>query len=441
MATKKKKLSLGISVLLVVVVFESFVAAKTGLPDMQTTKDDNLIDFLPNQPEGVDFLQYSGYITVNEGKEIELFYYFAGATGDNPTSKPLILCFTGHEFPISSIASWGFQQYGPFRISDDGNQLTRNPHAWNQLANFIFVESPAGVGFSKAADPQFMMSVTRAIDIPYVYNFLFGWFERFPEFRNNDFYLAGQGSFGVSGPKLAQIILANNHMSNGTFINLKGLLIGNANFLLSPNADEQPETDYMWYYGMISDTAWSHPNCVIDPDVDDWDDDCMDFFMDKANMKQNFKYNIYQAQCPNVKPADVDPNSLYTGFYECFDYPVSLYLNTPSVQRSLHVESNGLYLWPTDPSGEYGTIPTFTATQANLLRFNWTVQSDWRPWFVNPLEVAGYAMTYKEGLTFATVRNSGSKVGLDQPERAFTIFKSFLDNTPLPSSPYFPFSS
>ncbi|KAK1307157.1 hypothetical protein QJS10_CPA10g00906 [Acorus calamus] len=56
-------------------------------------------------------------------------------------------------------------------------------------------------------------------------------------------------------------------------------------------------------------------------------------------------------------------------------------------------------------------------------------------------QVAGYAMTYKEGLTFATVRNSGSKVGLHQPERAFTMFKSFLDNTPLPSSPYFPISS
>ncbi|KAK1285675.1 Serine carboxypeptidase-like 27 [Acorus calamus] len=198
MATKKKNLSLGISVLLVVVVFESFVAAKTVLPDMQTTKDDNLIDFLPNQPGAVDFQQYSGYITVDEGKEMEFFYYFAGATGDNPTSKPLILCFTAH------------------------------------VANFIFVESPAGVGFSKAADPQNMMTVSRPVNNQYVYKFLFGWFQRFPEFRNNDFYMAGQGSFGLSGPKLAQIILANNHMSNGTFINLKGLLV--AGYVMTYNS-------------------------------------------------------------------------------------------------------------------------------------------------------------------------------------------------------------
>ena len=36
---------------------------------------------------------------------------------------------------------------GPFRVGANGN-LTMNPHAWNKLANMVFIEQPAGVGFS-----------------------------------------------------------------------------------------------------------------------------------------------------------------------------------------------------------------------------------------------------------------------------------------------------
>jgi serine carboxypeptidase-like clade II len=52
------------------------------------------IKSLPGQPIGVDFAQYSGYITVNKAEGRELFYYFVESP-KNASNKPLIVWFNG----------------------------------------------------------------------------------------------------------------------------------------------------------------------------------------------------------------------------------------------------------------------------------------------------------------------------------------------------------
>ena len=51
------------------------------------------IDKLPGQPQ-VGFLQFSGYVAVDDKKQKSLFYYFVEAEVE-PASKPLVLWLNG----------------------------------------------------------------------------------------------------------------------------------------------------------------------------------------------------------------------------------------------------------------------------------------------------------------------------------------------------------
>ena len=55
---------------------------------------DDKIESLPGQPEGVDFDQYAGYVTVDAEAGRALFYYFVESPKDSST-KPLVLWLNG----------------------------------------------------------------------------------------------------------------------------------------------------------------------------------------------------------------------------------------------------------------------------------------------------------------------------------------------------------
>lgn len=106
---------------------------------------------LPGQPP-VSFQQYSGYVTVDENQDRTLFYYFVEAESD-PASKPLVLWLNGGP-GCSSFGIGAFSENGPFRPRG-GGLLVRNDYSWNKEANMLYLESPAGVGFSYSAKQSF----------------------------------------------------------------------------------------------------------------------------------------------------------------------------------------------------------------------------------------------------------------------------------------------
>lgn len=97
----------------------------------------------------------------------------------------------------------------------------------NAVANVIFLESPAGVGFSysnKSSD--YVTGDERTAADNYI--FLLNWLERFPEYKTRDFFIAGESYAGHYVPQLAQLILRNNKITNQTTINLKGIAVSSS---------------------------------------------------------------------------------------------------------------------------------------------------------------------------------------------------------------------
>jgi carboxypeptidase C (cathepsin A) len=93
------------------------------------------------------------------------------------------------------------------------------------VSNLLFIESPAGVGYSLNKNDTFEYNdLTTAND-----NFaaLLNFFENYAEYGQNDFWIAGESYAGKYIPDLAVLIDAHNNKENVTKINLKGLLIGN----------------------------------------------------------------------------------------------------------------------------------------------------------------------------------------------------------------------
>lgn len=93
------------------------------------------------------------------------------------------------------------------------------------MANVLFLESPAGVGFSysnSSSDYDTPGDKRTAKDS---YTFLINWLERFPQYKTRDFYIAGESYAGHYVPQLAYTILAHNKISNQSFINLKNIAV------------------------------------------------------------------------------------------------------------------------------------------------------------------------------------------------------------------------
>lgn len=173
----------------------------SAIEDVGKMEDDLLKEGLPGQPFPVLFKQYAGYVNVDKIKGRSLFYYFAEAAhGDgDPSSKPLILWLNGGP-GCSSLGYGAMMELGPFGVNPDGRTLYSRKFSWNRVANLLFLESPAGVGFSYSnttTDYEISGDKTTAQDS---YTFLINWFKKFPHFKSSDFYIMGESYAGTSSP-------------------------------------------------------------------------------------------------------------------------------------------------------------------------------------------------------------------------------------------------
>jgi len=130
-------------VLLAVAGFASAALAQTGYPDADLVKE------LWQQPD-ISFGLYSGYLPIGTTKK--QLHYLAALSRNDPTTDPVIIWFNGGP-GCSSMLGWS-QEHGPYTMGDGATNFTYNDWSWNNNANMIYIESPAGVGFSICGDPK-----------------------------------------------------------------------------------------------------------------------------------------------------------------------------------------------------------------------------------------------------------------------------------------------
>ncbi|CAL9044094.1 unnamed protein product [Musa banksii] len=428
-------------------------------------KEKDKIVKLPGQPQGVDFDQYAGYVTVDAGSGRALFYYFAEAVGRDNSSKPLLLWFNGGP-GCSSFGYGAMEELGPFRVMSDGRTLYRNPYAWNAVANVLFLESPAGVGFSYSnttSDYDKSGDQKTAED---AYVFILNWMERFPEYKGRDFYLAGESYAGHYVPQLALTILQHeNRSASAAAINLKGIAIGNA--AIDMESDNRGMYDFFWTHALISDATVDaiHKHCNFSSEDDTQPPQCAQALQDAERVFEELDiYNIYAPRCSSSSLSPTPKKPEIDNFDPCSGVYIKAYLNDPDVQKALHANvtkldypwsgcSQVIPNWKDSPStilpiirqiqangvqvlvysGDIdGRVPV-TSTTYSLSLLKLPVKAPWRSWTVNDQVVGGYAVVYDGNLTFATVRGAGHEVPSYQPARSLEMIKSFLNGENLPA--------
>ncbi|MED6186415.1 calponin [Stylosanthes scabra] len=430
--------------------YKSYYSSYPVVPSTEGQKLADKITALPGQPYyGSSFDQYAGYVTVDPNAGRELFYYFA----ESPThseQNPLVLWLNGGP-GCSSLGYGAFEELGPFRVNPDGQTLYRNQFSWNELANVLFLESPAGVGFSQSGNSSqiFPPSGDKAATKD-AYAFLVNWLERFPEYKDRDIYITGESYAGHYVPELAYTIVTNNFfrkLANQTVINLQGVAIGNP--WIDDFTGRKGYFDYLWTHALNSDQTHELIEKYCDFKSGHFSSICINAttksYVERGDIVSS---DIYAPTCHDTSLKPGQTGSVYD-FDTCSDVYVGAYLNRPEVQQALHAKPTywthcSLFQWNDRPitvlplikklidnkinvwiySGDVDSKVSVTATRYALNILKLPIVTPWYPWY-SENEIGGYAVEY-EGLVFATVRGAGHLVPSWQPEKAFNLILAFL---------------
>ncbi|XP_072135373.1 lysosomal protective protein-like isoform X1 [Mobula birostris] len=426
---------------------------------------------LPGLNTMINFRQWSGYLEAGPG--IHLHYWFVTSQRD-PTTDPVVLWLNGG--PGCSSLDGFLSENGPLHVDDNGQTLYINEYSWNKVANMLYLESPAGVGFSYSDSGDYTTNDKEVAENNYLA--LQDFFRKFPEFASNEFYVFGESYAGVYVPSLSLKIVEGSAQ-----INLKGFGVGNG--LNSERLNDQSLVYFAYYHGLIGDTVWSNLNlycCGYGP----------------CNFYNNNNYNCQESLYKVYKVVYNSGLNLYALYRKCsggvqkyfdrlhadmknvfqfykFDERMATdtsgnfappcvndtamwtWLNRADVRAALHIPGNvqGWQLCSEEISRTYGRIYTNMETfylsllrtglralvyngdtdmACNFLGGNWFVRSlnqaktvNYQPWICNN-QIAGFYEQYGR-LTFLTVKGAGHMVPQWAPPQALKMFESYLSNT------------
>ena len=440
----------------------------------------DLVTSLPDYP--YKGRMYSGYLDVND--QFKKYHYIFMEAYEDSYNAPLLLWLNGGP-GCSSLLGW-ITEIGPALFKDYDQFLTINNYTWHKLANILYLESPGNVGFSYI-DSYAPHETYIDDEITARENFeaLQSFFKKFPSFKHNDLYFAGESYAGVYIPRLAEkVIDYNSKIPSSSAINLKGFTIGNAR--TSKTIDGKSALyDFAFTHSLYSYEMRKEYLEVCENNIDvekcnaikgkildlldglfmyDLLQDCGRRKDKSSNEKsENNFYQLYakwafedeDETTPKFLSDIIKSKRFGETICEESGAPIK-YLNRADVKAALHVKADinwnmcsydvaekyvrsneaSLYLYPKLIksglkiwifSGDTDMVIPYNGSQRWIDSLKLEILSPWRSWraFNDMTTIAGYRTIYK-GLTFVTVKGTGHMVAQWKQKEAFYMFQQFL---------------
>eukprot|EP01103_Thecamoeba_quadrilineata_P014500 TRINITY_DN433_c0_g1_i1.p1 TRINITY_DN433_c0_g1~~TRINITY_DN433_c0_g1_i1.p1 ORF type:complete len:476 (-),score=107.33 TRINITY_DN433_c0_g1_i1:116-1543(-) len=406
----------------------------------------------------------SGYITVDQSHGRALFYWLVESLG-NPSTDPLVVWFQGG--PGCSSLFGLFVEHGPLRLDNNGN-VSFFDLTWANVANVLYIEAPAGVGFSYSnTTADYNTNDTRTASDNY--QFLVNFLQEYPQYQGRDTWIAGESYGGVYVPTLSELVITGSDADLAK--SFKGFMLGNP--VIGCDDDGPPRVfEIFYWHGLISYThyqAWQSNNCPVEfekfvciniyksaleevgviyqqtPELPSLDPD--DLYQDFCTGNGTLEFAV---QNPTVKEDCTSVDDLLTTYLNRADVQAAIYAR-PAVWASCtnNINYTGNYpsmipfynkIFDQRPdlkiiiySGDVDvdTVP-FPVTQRCLYDLQRPLQQHWQPWYVNGA-TAGYWEVY-DRYTYATVKGAGHEAPQYQPLTVYNLFTRFLQNGNLNSA-------
>jgi len=412
--------------------------------------------------------QYSGYIHFSGFLGDKSYFFWLLESRSNPSTDPLVVWLTGGPGCSSQMAL--LTENGPCWANEYGNGTIPNEFSWTNKANVIWVDQPAGAGFSTGTWDYGEGGVAEDF-----YDFLQEFYKQLPQYKNNTLFITGESYAGHYIPAISNHIWEKNQEDNDDFeIPLRGLAIGNG---LTNTEIQYTEYPDMALDGGKSEGGSLEEGVITNQYVQDImraavppctalikecnagipvvsTEACLGAYI-VCNYGEQIPY-----QLSGYNPYDMRIKCEKLPL--CYDFDnVDKFLNRPDVQETLGAKgswtscnmlANKLYI--------ADFMKNFHHEIANLLEnglevliyagdvdyiCNWLGNKMWvkalewegkeafnaaddEPWTLSTGETAGRLRTYKN-FQFLQVYNAGHMVPMDQPQAASEMLNTWLEGT------------
>lgn len=439
----------------------NFVENQSHSLNVKEHDESDLCD--PSSKSISGYMDISGSDYDEDGEDKHLFFWMFEKRNqdDEDEDIPFIVWLTGGPGCSSTLAL--LTENGPCSVNPDGESTTVNPHSWTESAHVLWLDQPAGVGFSygKETDTNEKMVAEDA------YYFLQAFFQTYPAYAKSPLYIVGESYAGHYVPSIAhRIYQGNQHPvdEKTVVLNYAGLAIGNG--LTSPEKQYPAYPEMVWNNShgikVVNEATYTAmkdavPRCTALIHKCNQGDGMINTFACQSAFLVCNTALTSPYQMTGLNPYDIRKQCEKPPL--CYDFShVKKFLNLESTKKALNVNEKHVHSWEscnfginmqfhTDwmkdfsqyvvelleagyPAliyvGDVDFICNYIGNHAWTYDLEWTGKDDFQAAEEHEYKSTGKART-AHGFTFLQIYDAGHMVPTDQPGNSLEMITNFVN--------------